>query len=107
MLRFLKTTALTGMPFGMGMGVFYAFLMGPLLGAALGLASGVLFGILLAAFVEWQRTRLTGQSPCREGERLLRQGLANHYRGWEGAGGWLYLTDQRLVFRSHGFNGVY
>src|SRR6266540_4292141 len=34
-----------------------------------------------------------------EGERLLKHGLANHYRGMVNVGGWLYLTDRRLLFQ--------
>jgi hypothetical protein len=107
MLRFLKTAVMTGVPFGLIMGVFCA-LRGPIplgwvFGLA-GLASGVVFGILMAAFAEWQRSRFTREDPCHQGERLLKQGPANHFRGWEGVGGWLYLTDRRLLFRSHRFN---
>ncbi len=35
---------------------------------------------------------------------MLHQGPANHLVGKEAVGGWLYLTDQRLVFVSHGVN---
>ena len=31
-------------------------------------------------------------------------GPANWLRGWEGVGGWLAMTSQRLVFASHHFN---
>ena len=36
-----------------------------------------------------------------EGERIVREGPANMFRGIESVGGWLWLTDRRLVFRSH------
>lgn len=39
-----------------------------------------------------------------EGETLLRHGAANMWRGIEAVGGRLYLTSERLVFESHGFN---
>ena len=38
------------------------------------------------------------------GETLLREGAANLQRGVETVGGRLFLTDRRLLFRSHGFN---
>lgn len=38
------------------------------------------------------------------GETLLREGAANLQRGMEAVGGYLFLTDRRLLFRSHGFN---
>ena len=37
-------------------------------------------------------------------ENLVKQGSANHWQGWEAVGGRLFLTDQRLVFKSHRFN---
>lgn len=37
-------------------------------------------------------------------ENLVRDGGANMQRGMEAVGGWLYLTDMRLVFQSHKFN---
>jgi len=40
----------------------------------------------------------------RNNETLIKQGAANHWQGWEAVGGRLFLTDQRLVFKSHSFN---
>lgn len=40
----------------------------------------------------------------RSEEKLIRDGAANMQRGLEAVGGWLYLTDQRLLFESHRFN---
>jgi hypothetical protein len=36
-----------------------------------------------------------------DGESGVREGPANLWRGIESVGGWLWLTDRRLVFRSH------
>ncbi|WP_188190647.1 GRAM domain-containing protein [Nonomuraea sp. SYSU D8015] len=38
------------------------------------------------------------------GERILRQGLANLWRGMDAVGGQLWLTSKWLVFRSHSMN---
>ena len=35
------------------------------------------------------------------GETVVREGPANLFRGFESVGGQLWLTDRRLVFRSH------
>ena len=35
---------------------------------------------------------------------MLRSGGANLQRGAETVGGWLYLTERRLIFESHAFN---
>jgi len=40
----------------------------------------------------------------RNSESLIKQGSANHWQGWEAVGGRLFLTDQRLVFKSHKVN---
>jgi GRAM domain len=37
-------------------------------------------------------------------EQLQKDGAANLQRGIESVGGKLYLTNQRLIFESHGFN---
>lgn len=43
-------------------------------------------------------------SPLWDGERVLKQGHANLVRGWLTIGGWLFLTDQRLLFLPHGLH---
>jgi len=40
----------------------------------------------------------------RNDETLIKQGSANHWQGWEAVGGNLFLTDQRLIFKSHRLN---
>ncbi len=37
-------------------------------------------------------------------ETVLKQGGASHFKGMEAVGGKLFLTDRRLVFKSHRFN---
>jgi hypothetical protein len=44
------------------------------------------------------------KTPLLEGEKLKRDGAANLQRGIETVGGWLYLTNLRLIFESHAFN---
>lgn len=40
----------------------------------------------------------------RPGETILKEGPANLKRGLEVVGGRLWLTSQRLAFKSHAFN---
>ena len=43
-----------------------------------------------------------GQAPpLGIGELPVHSGPANHWRGVESVGGWLYLTNQRLLFTPH------
>jgi hypothetical protein len=37
-------------------------------------------------------------------ENIVKQGPANHFKGIEGVGGKLFLTNRRIFFKSHRFN---
>jgi hypothetical protein len=39
-----------------------------------------------------------------DNESIIKEGGANHFKGKEGVGGKLVLTDRRLIFKSHKFN---
>lgn len=104
MPRFTRTILTTGVPFGVVMGLFLGSQRGPAVGLVAGLVAGVLFGASLAAFVESQARRMKVRGGALDGEPILFQGPANHWRGAEARGGWLVLTTRRLVFRSHGKN---
>ena len=43
-------------------------------------------------------------TPLSSGEVLYKDGISSIYRGIETVGGWLYLTNQWLIFESHAFN---
>ncbi len=103
-LKFFKDVARAGVPFGASMAVVFGAQFGPRAGVPLGLSSGLLFGLALSAFGAYQRTAFSRMVPDWDGERVLKQGPANHFVRWEGVGGWLYLTDKRLLFRSHKLN---
>jgi len=96
--RFLIRAFLAGLPFGIVMGLFFSLIFGE--GILPGLAVGVFFGVGMAAF----QGRGKGNPPAFDGEKVLFQSLANHFRGVESVGGWLVLTDQRLLFQPHRLN---
>lgn len=100
---FVKIAFLTGMPYGLFMGLFFGWLFG-LRGLALGLCAGIFFGISMAAFAWIQSKKMRSTDERLEGEAILMQGPANHFLRGEGRGGWLTLTPSRLIFRSHGYN---
>lgn len=100
-----RNAVLAGLAFGIAFGAFMGFRSGNLiLGAVSGLAGGVLFGVAIGAFVRRQTENFTAQDPTAPGERLLKQGPANRLLRGESVGGFLYLTDSRLLFRSHTYN---
>ncbi len=94
----------SGIPFAVGMGAFFAWQYGIVVGISSGLVSGVLFGIAMAAFVRFQSKRVQSNKPIFADEELILDGPANHFLNLEGVGGWLYLTDKRMYFKSHAFN---
>jgi hypothetical protein len=102
--KFIKMMLLTGIPFGFFMGMFWSFQYGWKAGVVMGSVSGLLFGVLMSAFAGYQRKKFLVETHSFPGEDLVKQGGANHFRNLEGVGGWMYLTDQRLLFRSHSMN---
>jgi hypothetical protein len=99
-----KTVILAGVLFGLPVGLCLSLVFGVFIGAIVGLVSGTFFGMGAALFAQQQGTMLVQQAPEMDVQDLLRHGPANHLLNGEGVGGWLFLTEQRLVFRSHGFN---
>lgn len=105
----LKIALLSGLLFGLPMGVFYTWQSGrPAVGIATGLAAGLLFGslftFLIRRFAERQSSRFEATRPEFGDERIWMEGPANHFKGAEGVGGYLWLTDRRVHFMSHAFN---
>jgi hypothetical protein len=108
MSRFLKRAAGSGIAFGIlitFMRLLSVDSQVPISNVLLrGLVAGVVFGVIMATFGAVMARGFTRRGQVPAGEALVRQGPANHLRRWEGVGGWLYLTDQRLLFRPHRFN---
>lgn len=112
MKSFVRTALITGTAFGIPMGAIAGVVVGIARGLSEGfffglvtaVASGLAFGLAMAGFMVIQRRRVARARPEFTGEQLLHDGPANHFRNGEGVGGWLYLTKERLLFRSHQFN---
>jgi hypothetical protein len=102
--RVLRTALRAGLPFGVCMSVFFTLQHGIPGGPIAGVVAGALFGVLLGVIQEAQAKKLAVAGDRYEGEPLLHQGPANHWRNAEARGGWLLLTERRLVFRTHGKN---
>lgn len=102
--KFLKVTLLTGIPFGLFMGISWSVIYGSKSPAIAGSIAGILFGVSMGVFVNYQKKKFETERPSFPGEDLVKEGGANHFRNIEAVGGWIYLTDQRLLFRSHSMN---
>ena len=69
-----------------------------------GVVSGFLFGWLIGLFANLRFVARTTKIETEPGETILLETLANHFKGIEGVGGKLYLTNRRLIFKSHKLN---
>lgn len=70
-------------------------------GGALG---GLLFGWSMGLFAKSKLLTQGTKIDTEPDETVLFETGANHFKGAEGVGGKLYLTNKRLVFKSHQFN---
>jgi hypothetical protein len=73
-------------------------------GLVAGAISGVLFGWLMGLFAKSKFARQATKIETDPDEHILFETPANHFKGIEGVGGKLYLTNKRLIFRSHKLN---
>lgn len=101
-----KKIAVVALVFGGPMGALFWFQTGK---PGTALVAGVFAGLLFALATSFFASRVAKAdqddvgSP-NSGEALLRSGLTNHFKGVEGVGGKLFLTDRRLRFVSHKLN---
>lgn len=105
MKEYIKTVLSAGIPFGIGMGLFFSLTYGIGIGAIAGGGAGLLFGLSLSSFVQFQRKKFRkNSSEITGGRDIIMDGPANHFKGIEGVGGWIYITSGELIFKSHAFN---
>ena len=101
---FYKSTLRTGIPFGIAMSPIFMVQSGISSGAIMGAIVGLFFGLSMAGFVSYRSKKSRSQRPDFEGEEFIEEGPANHFVNGEGVGGWLFLTDKQLFFKSHAVN---
>lgn len=99
-MKLFKTMLLAGVPFGLMLGLVNGVRNGWQSGVGSGLICGALFGFLIAFFLRRQAQRFEQLRPQYEPEGIVLDAPAN----LGGAGGWLILTKQRLVFEPHKLN---
>jgi hypothetical protein len=88
----------------LGESVPKAVLEGVFFGVFFGVLFGMLFPRFAGAFEKWGWAKRSATPIFAAEERVIRESPANHFRRFEGVGGWLFLTDHRLVFKSHSLN---
>lgn len=105
MKEILKVILYAGVPFGLVMGLFTGITNGLSKGILGGIFSGIIFGLVLSLFTQYQRNKFRkNSSEITMGKTILLDGGANHFIGREGVGGWLFLTPDEVIFKSHKFN---
>ena len=98
-----KSILSSGIFFGFVMGVLFSFMNGPVIGSISGIFAGILFGFLYHVFIKVFVKKV--KKPQIEADKeLVFEGRANHFKGIEGVGGWLFLTPGELLFKSHSMN---
>jgi hypothetical protein len=103
-MRYLKTFIYSSLAFGVVMGAVFSLRGGLRYGMSIGLGCGVLFGALITAFAMYQAKKFTTNRPLDADETLVHEGGANHFVTGEAVGGWMYMTNRRLLFVSHAIN---
>lgn len=99
-MKLFKTMLLAGVPFGLMLGLVNGVRQGWQSGVGSGVVCGAVFGLLIGLFLQRQARRFEKLRPQYEPEGIVLDAPAN----LGGAGGWLILTKQRLVFEPHKFN---
>lgn len=77
-----------------------------IIGASLagGIAGGLVFALIMTLFLQSRFVRNAVRIDLAPGETIQFQTPANHFKGIEAVGGLLYLTNRRLIFKSHKLN---
>jgi hypothetical protein len=101
----LKTFISAGLPFGIIMGIFVGIINNIYTGVIAGIFLGSLFGLLIGIFVSIQSKKFKKKSmDITDGKKTIMEGVANHFKEKESVGGWLCLTNDEIIFKSHNFN---
>lgn len=103
----LRTALVFGLPWAVILIVYFFITKGflPEL-AILILVLGLLIGFIFAWALQFMTKGLLKKITVKisDNERIIREGGANHFKGMEGVGGKLVLTNKRLIFKSHKLN---
>lgn len=106
-----KKTLLTALAFGLPWAVIMIIYFSVTKGFSIELVLlilivGLLIGLIFAGALQFMTKRLLKKITVKifDNEQIIREGGANHFKGMEGVGGKLVLTNKRLIFKSHKLN---
>lgn len=99
---FLTLFIIPGVAFGVFMGAMQQSFSGGILA---GVLFALMFGTMMSLFQQLQKKRFEKvKVELAKNHKLIYDGGANLFRGKEAVGGWLYLTANCLIFKSHKIN---
>lgn len=100
-----KNALISGIVFGTVMGAVFSLVRGAPSGISVGIISAIVFGISMGAVTRKLARKFTdSRSEIVGNKSVVMEGPANHFRGVESVGGWLFLTTEGLIFKSHSTN---
>ena len=97
----LRNAIIAGIIFGITMGFVFAYIYNKEIALVSAPIAGVVFGGALYFFATSKVVKAQTQITNTE---IIHEGAANHFLGAESVGGKLYLLNNTLEFKSHGFN---
>lgn len=103
MQSFIKTALVTAIPFGLVIGTVFATIthVTMLPTVFITLFASILFGLTMAKISASPQLQQPTVPLLQSNEQILRVSPASHFVGIINMGGWLFLTNQRLIFRAH------
>jgi hypothetical protein len=99
----IKNSVLAGIAFALFFGIYLTFSSGLKNALIAGPIAGIVFGLSMYLFISSKKVKTQTQIDVDDKE-ILYSGAANHFVNTEGVGGKLYLLNDKIVFKSHGFN---
>lgn len=119
-MKRIKVILKAGLFFGLAMSFFlssffaivrgstegvYGIIIGIIEGLALGAFAGLLFGLAIGFIVDRQAKAFEQiKKELSVRYNIIYDSAANHFLYKEGVGGWLILTTEGILFKSHGYN---
>lgn len=100
----VEMVLLSGVPFGLLFGLLFVPAVGLQWGCVAAVIAGPCFGLASAGFVLCQSAKLKGGLPLGPDEKIIKEGSANRIVSGQATGGWLCLTNKRLIFKAHAVN---
>lgn len=100
----LKNIAISALIFTILFGTIQALIAGISYAVISAPIAGFFFGLFMYLFLNSKKVKQQTSRSVKDQEGTLYSGAANDFKNSEAVGGKLYLLNDRLEFKSHGFN---